>query len=176
MQTNVTKSIFATLQDDFQTVDADQGLGSLGEWPPAGDHNCYVLNMMIDAKAIFKEAAASGGQEHPAISIQFSYQLVEDPDRAEPLLWRGAPITIPSNPKDIGHEGSKIRAQIEMKRLKGHLKTLLGRDPVDLSADMDAVASLLSGEQSVVAVVDCRYNKRNDRTYKTEYLKQLLGG
>ena len=85
-------------------------------------------------------------------------------------------MTIPTNMSDVQSDGSKIRAQIELKRLKGHLKTLLGRTPGDLGADIEAVDSMLSGEQSVVAVIDCRYNKRNDRTYKTEYIKQLLGG
>ena len=173
---NETKAIFATLQNDFETVEADQGLGSLGEWPAQGDNTCYVLNINIETGATFKEAQAAGGMEHPAVTIQFEYQLVEDPDRAEPLAWRGAPMTIPTNMGDVQSDGSKIRAQIELRRLKGHLKTLLGRIPGDLGADIEAVDSMLSGEQSVVAVIDCRYNKRNDRTYKTEYVKQLLGG
>jgi len=33
---NQTKAIFASLQDEFQTANADQGLGSLGEWPAQG--------------------------------------------------------------------------------------------------------------------------------------------
>ena len=173
---NQTKAIFANLQSSFEEVQSDQGLGSLGEWPARGQHNCYVLNMTITDNATFKEAQAAGGHEHDAISIQFGYQLVEDPDRAEPLEWRGAPITIPQNPGAIQHEGSQICARIELQRLKGHIKTLLGREPGDLQADMDMISQMLSGDQSVVAVVDCRYNERGGRTYKTEYLQSLLGG
>ncbi len=173
---NQTKAIFANLQSSFEEVQSDQGLGSLGEWPARGQHNCYVLNMTITDNATFKEAQAAGGQEHDAISIQFGYQLVEDPDRAEPLEWRGAPITIPQDPGAIQHEGSQVRARIELQRLKGHIKILLGREPGDLQSDMDMISQMLSGDQSVVAVVDCRYNERGGRTYKTEYLQSLLGG
>ena len=173
---NQTKSIFSNLQSSFEEAQADQGLGSLGEWPPRGSHNCYVLNMTIQDNGTFKEAQAAGGQEHDAIVVQFGYQLVEDPDRAEPLEWRGAPITLPHNPSAIGHEGSQTRARIEMQRLKGHIKTLLAREPGDLQADMDEISQMLSGDQSVVAVVDCRYNERGGKTYKSEYLQSLLGG
>ena len=174
---NQTKAIFSQLQSSFSDVQADQGLGSLGEWPSRGQHNCYVLSLTITDNAKFKEAIAAGGEEHDAVSIQFGYQLVEDPDRpGEPLEWRGAPIPIPQDPSAIGHEGSQTRARIEMQRLKGHIKTLLGREPGDLEGDMGMISDMLSGDQSVVAVVDCRYNERNGRTYKTEYLQSLLGG
>ena len=173
---NATTSIFANLQSSFEEVQADQGLGSLGEWPSAGSHNCYVLNMSINENGTFKEAMAAGGKEHKAITIQFGYQLVEDPDRPEPLEWRGAPMSIPQNPNEIEHEGSQIRARIEMQRLKGHIKTLLGREPGALASDMSTISEMLSGDQSVVAVVDCRYNERNGKTFKSEFLQSLLGG
>ena len=127
---NQTKSICSNLQSSFEDAQADQGLGSLGEWPPRGSHNCYVLNMTIQENGTFKEAQASGGQEHDAIVVQFGYQLVEDPDRAEPLEWRGAPITLPHNPSAIGHEGSQTRARIEMQRLKDTSKHCWPVNPV----------------------------------------------
>ena len=173
---NQTKAIFATLQEEFSSANADQGLGSLGEWPAQGEHNCYVLDVAVNTDATFKEAQAGGGQEHPAISIQFRYQLMEDPDRTEPLVWKGAPITIPQDMKQINQEGSRIRASIELQRLKGHLKTLMGSEPVDMSAAMESVDSLLNGESSVAATVRCVYTTRGSRTYRTEYIQSLLCG
>ena len=173
---NQTKAIFATLQNDFQSASAAQGLGSLGEWPPQGEHNCYVLDVAVNTDATFKEAQAGGGQEHPAITIQFRYQLMEDPDRAEPLVFKGAPITIPQDMSAIQQEGSQTRARIELQRLKGHLKTLLGSEPADMSSAMEEVDSLLNGESSVAAVIRCVYTTRGSRTYRTEYVQSLLCG
>jgi hypothetical protein len=173
---NQTKAIFATLQDEFESANADQGLGSLGEWPPQGEHNCYVLDINVTADSKFKEAVAGGGQEHPAVTIQFRYQLMEDPDRVEPLVFKGAPITIPQDPSSIQQEGSQIRARIELQRLKGHLKTILGSDPVDLNESMELVEKMLSGETSIATVVRCVYTTRGSRTYRTEYIQSLLCG
>ena len=44
---NETKAIFSNLQSDFETANADQGMGSLGEWPAKGEHACYVLGMNV---------------------------------------------------------------------------------------------------------------------------------
>ena len=171
---NQTKAIFSALQNSFNEVQADQGLGSLGEWPPAGTHNCYVISVSVKDNTKFKETGT--GNEFDAVTVQFRYQLVEDPDHAEPLEWNGAPMTIPSDPSQITHEGSQIRARIEMQRLKGHMKTLLNREPADMGIDMGEIESMLTGEQSVVCSVKCQYNQRGEWTYKSEYLQSLLSG
>lgn len=171
---NQTKAIFSAMQSSFNDVQADQGLGSLGEWPAAGTHNCYVIGITVKENAKFKQAG--DGQEFEAVSVQFNYQLVEDPDHAEPLEWNGAPMTFPQDPSQITNEGSQIRARIEMQRLKGHMKTLLAREPGDVGSDLEEIGTMLSGEQSVVCSVKCQYNQRGDRTYKSEYLQSLLSG
>ena len=171
---NQTKAIFSAMQNSFNDVQADQGLGSLGEWPAEGVHNCYLVGVTVNDDAKFKQAG--DGQEFASVSIQFLYQLVEDPDHAEPLEWNGAPMNIPQDPSQITHEGSQIRARIEMQRLKGHMKTLLARDPADIGSDMEEISTMLSGEQSVVCSVKCQYNQRGTRVYKTEYLHELLSG
>jgi len=169
---NETKAIFATLQTDFANATADQGLGSLGEWPPKGEHNCYVLGMNI-SEGTFRQTG--DGQEFPAMVVQYHYQLCEDPDRAEPLIWKGAPMTVPADPTVLTHEGSQIRARIELGRLKGHMKTILSYDPVDIGAAFEEIEEKLNGDQTVAAVVRCQYTERNNRTYRSEYLQSLLG-
>jgi hypothetical protein len=170
---NATKAIFSNMQKSFEEATADQGLGSLGEWPPAGVHNCYVIGVSSH-EGEFKQAG--DGAMFPAVVTQFTYQLVEDPDHAEPLEFKGAPMTIPQDPSQITNEGSQIRARIEIQRLKGHMKTLLGREPGDIGADMGEIESMLSGETSVVCTVQCKYNQRGDRVFRTEYLQSLLSG
>ena len=86
-------------------------------------------------------------------------------------------MTLPVNPSDVQSEGSQIRARIELQRLKGHMKTLLGRDPIDMESDMEIIKDMLErGDSSVVATVKCNYNSRGTRTYRTEFIQSLLGG
>jgi hypothetical protein len=170
---NETKAVFANMQTDFATATADIGMGSLGEWPPKGEHACYVLGVNVQ-QGIFRQT--SDKQEFPAVSVQFHYQLCEDPDRTEPLIWNGAPMTIPEDPSVLTHEGSQIRARIELGRLKGHLKTILGYDPTDLTSAFDEVESKLNGDSTVACMIRCQYTERGTTTYKSEYLQSLLGG
>ena len=170
--TNETKAIFANMTTDFAAAQADQGLGSLGEWPAKGEHACYVLGMNVQ-NGTFRQT--SDKQEFPAISVQFHYQLCEDPDRTEPLVWNGAPMTIPNDASVLTHEGSQIRARIELSRLKGHLKTILGYDPTDLGSAYEEVSDKLNGDSTVACMVRCNYTERGTSTYKSEYLQSLLG-
>jgi len=170
--TNETKAIFANMQTDFETVQADQGLGSLGEWPAKGEHACYVLSVNVE-NGKFRQTGDQ--QEFPSILVQFHYQLCEDPDRTEPLIWNGAPMNIPHDPSALSHEGSKVRARIELQRLKGHLKTILGYDPSNMQAAFDDLESKLNGESTVACMVRCQYTERGTSTYKSEYLQSLLG-
>jgi len=168
---NETKAIFANMQNDFESSQADQGLGSLGEWPAKGEHACYVLDVNVQA-GTFRQT--SDRQEFPAVTVQFRYQLCEDPDRTEPLVWNGAPMTIPNDASMLSHEGSQIRAKIELARLKGHLKTILGYDPTNLGAAFDEVEAKLNGDSTVACMIRCQYTERGTSTYKSEYLQTLL--
>ena len=76
---NQTRAIFSNMQKSFEDATADQGLGSLGEWPLAGVHNCYVIGVSV-TDGEFKQAG--DGALFPAAITQFTYQLVEDPDHA----------------------------------------------------------------------------------------------
>ena len=170
---NQTKTMFTNMQKAFEDATSDQGLGSLGEWPVAGVHNCYVIGVSA-TDGEFKQAG--DGALFPATIVQYTYQLVEDPDHAEPLEFKGAPMNLPKDPTQVTNEGSQIRARIELQRLKGHMKTLLGRDPGDIGADMGEIESMLTGENSVGCSILCKYTARGDRTYRTEYLQSLLSG
>ena len=85
-------------------------------------------------------------------------------------------MTIPTDPSQLSHEGSQIRAKIELSRLKGHLKTILGYDPTDLGAAFEEVENKLNGDSTVACMVRCQYTERGTSTYKSEYLQTLLGG
>ena len=169
--TNETKAIFATLQDSFESATADQGLGQLGEWPEKGEHACYVLSMDVKPGQ-FRQT--DDKQMFPALSVQFFYQLCEDPDRTEPLIWNGAPMVIPNDANALTHDGSKTRAKIELERLKGCIQTLVGRKPGNLGNDLEEIENKLKSDNTVACMVYCQYNQRGENTYKSEKLKNLL--
>ena len=167
-----TSQIFSMMQKDFENAQADQGLGSLGEWPSEGNHECYVLSMNIDENATFRQT--SDGQEFPSVSIQFEYQLSDDPDRPTPLVWKGAPMNLIKDSSNLTHEGSQIRNRIETERLKGHMKTILGSAPSDFGGGIEEVKNKLDSENAVLAMVRCIYQVRGNKTYKSEKLQHLI--
>ena len=64
-----------------------------------------------------------------------------------------------------------------MSRLKGHLKTVLGREPSNLVADIEEVVGMIGDQSSaLVTKVFCQYREVNGRTYRTEYIRDLLSG
>ena len=167
-----TTAAFAMMQNEFEKVNADQGNGSLGEWPLEGNHQCYVLSMTIDENATFRQS--SDGQEFPSVSVQFEYQLVDDPDRAQPLVWKGAPMNLIKDISNLTHDGSLTRNRIELERLKGHMKTLLGSQPADFAAGINEIQTKLDSDNAIVAMVRCIYQVRGERTYKSEKLQHLI--
>ena len=168
---NETKSMFAGMQSVFATAQAESG--GAAPWPAQGEHECYLIGLHCDT-GTFRQ---SDGQEFPAATVQFEYELVDDPDRPSPLQWKGAIFNLPSDPSQITLDGSRKRAEIEMSRLKGHLKTVLGREPSNLVSDIEEVVNMIGDQSSaLVTKVFCQYREVNGRTYRTEYIRDLLSG
>lgn len=176
--TNPTPSVAtlftAAMASSFAGLPANVGQGALGEWPPDGDHRCFITGLDIKPEK-FK---AKHKVELPGVSIQFRYLMHATlPDRREPLEFSGVPFILPSDSSQVVDEGNKTRIRIEMERLKGHLNTILGRDVTDMREGLEAAAALISASR-VEAMVKCSTRKDNTsgttKTYKTEYLTQNL--
>ena len=167
---NETKSMFANMQSAFSDATAESG--GAAPWPPQGEHEAYIIAVHTDV-GTFRQ---TDGQEFPSATVQFEYELVADPDRATPLQWKGAMFNLPSDASQITLDGSRKRAEIEMNRLKGHLKTLLGREPNNLIVDLEEVGGMIGGESALVAKVFCQYRESNGRTYRTDFIRDLLSG
>ena len=88
----------------------------------------------------------------------------------------GNVFNLPTNPGQITLDGSKKRAEIEMNRLKGHLTVLLGSEPTNMVGALEQVSGMIQSDQAVVCNVRCNYREVGDRTYKTEYIRELLSG
>ena len=169
---NTVKSMFAQFQSDFENAQADNGHGGLGWWPEAGDWEVFVTGMKVESSA-FRQ---SDGMEIPGFMCQFTYQMIDDPGSEEPRTFQGSPIRVAADPSKITVDGSKIKQEIETKRLKGHLETILGKSASNPQLAMEEADTAISGDTPIAVMCRCQYNTRGSRTYKTEYLTQRLSG
>jgi hypothetical protein len=154
----------------YKKVDDDRGFGSLGEWPAPGEHDC-IVNQMTVRDSEFRQG---DGQTFPGVEIQFHYELVDDPDHDTPLQFRGAPFRLPVNASDITAENTVKRIEIETARLKGHFKTILGRDNSTIPADLEAVDNRINEDTLLVCRVRCQERQVGTRTYRTEFLQETI--
>jgi hypothetical protein len=166
------KTMFAALNSSFQSVQADAGLGSLGWWPEEGNHDCIITDVNMQ-DSTFKQ---KDGQTFPGVEIQFSYQLISDPGQDEPRRFLGAPIRLPVDMNALNDPGAKTRAEIELRRLKGHLTTCLRREPQDIGIALGELSNRLETSDAVIAVVvKCQYDTAKDgKQYRKEFLQKAL--
>lgn len=173
---NNTKNAFVAMQSDFVNAEASTGGGNV--FPSPGEHECYVDSVTIETDQPYRMRVNGQQTEIPGISIYFTYTLVNDPDRETALTFRGERFNLPMDPSKIPADTSEskqtTRYRITMERLKGHLKTLLNTEIEDFGSAVMAVESMLGGETAIVARVEITARKAGDRTYHTEYLKELL--
>ena len=168
-------SRFATLNTVFQSADANTGEGALGWWPDEGVNESFVIDLNVkDATMKLKD-----GQTVPAMSVQFIYQLMQDPGAPDgtPRRWNGAPFLFPADLSAISDEKTQTRIRMETERIKGHLKVILRRDPKDLPAALTDCAKRVADASNPVAVrVNCQYDKNpvTGKTYKKEFIQSAL--
>lgn len=188
MASNTTKSLFAKFKEKFAQANANIGEGSLGPWPDHGDHECILLSVSVEPGSF----NVTQGNKINAGVVQFHYQTVpnpENPDSGEALVWKGAPFILPTDPDSIpaSEEGKQRRVEMELERLKGHIKSILGDSMIedDVDYNLEAIQEKISSGNPIVLEVFCEHRKpgmskdgkppRNpNAVYKTEYIKKLL--
>ncbi len=166
------KSMFSQFQKQYEVAQADTGLGSLGWWPEAGEHQVFVTNLSIEP-SMFKQR---DGMEIDGFTTQFEYQLLEDAGSPEqPRKFQGAPFTLPGDPSKVTDDKSKMRCEIETRRLKGHIETCLNKSTNDLGTALTEIEEILSDpSRSIVVSCKCQYDTRNGRTYRKDFLTKNL--
>lgn len=174
---NNTSQLFAGAQADFTAAEADTGGG--GVWPKAGLHKCFLNGIEIQPNTKFR----MGQEEIDANSIRFVFQLCDDPERSVPLTWSGESFDIPVNPGAITASNYKKKYEISLQRLKGHLSTILGIDPsqvTDIGQAIDTVKGYLGDTVAVILNVDVQERKGSgtyaDRIFRTEKVKECIAG
>jgi hypothetical protein len=165
---NETKAALAAIQSEYDEAKAS----SVGKapWPEEGLSSNYVTGITIDTDGTFRQPDPH--PDLPALVISWSYELADDPNREEPLKWRGTPFFIPKDPSQLSNEKSKTRYRIELERLKGQVQAMLsGKATGNLMKDLEACEAMINGDTAVLANV---YVKLGD--YRKEGIKEILSG
>ena len=176
-------STFASVKAKWEGVQADNGQGVQGEWPPEGDHDCYVLDINAEQNQKFKDGDKG---DLPAIGVVFQYQMLDAmPDKPadDRLEWRGSRFLIPLDESRITTDGNKMQWDISKRRLKGHVEAILGRTVSDPLSALQEVSEKISSQKVACKVrVSYREGKLKPGSapgtkppvYKTEHLLESI--
>lgn len=150
----------------FANADVDVGEGLQGEWPPAGDHDLYILGV-TEKVGDYKD----GDLKVPCVEVQFEFEWIRDPndptwDKVKdpgPLHFKGRSFRLVPNPdKDLVSDGAKTGARMDWERFKGHLTKILGitkdqcADPMARYAE---VKGLIAGSTRVAVSAKLNYRE-----------------
>ena len=167
---NNVKAMFNSLNNTFAQAQPDNGMGAGGWWPAEGQHDVFVSSLNVRAS----EFKMPDGQKVPGTEIVFRYQLINDPDQPnEPRSFDGSAFRLPQDTTSLDDKG-RMRVEIEMRRLKGHLQTILRRDVKDIATALAEADARINGDQAVAVVVKCQYDNVNGRTYRKDFLVKPL--
>lgn len=186
MTPSLNANITALLQagaDTFAKVEANTGEGFLGEWPPEGEHTCFLDNITV-VEATIK---LKSGELIPCVRVQFAFEVIPDesdvdynPDTPG-LSWKGVPFnltTLEAVPND-DHPTfpTRRRVEVDWERLKGHLSKCLGKTQQELMNPMVELSNLMAIVENTKPIlkVNVQHRKANNgKTYKTEYIKDQM--
>jgi hypothetical protein len=180
---NQVAALLAAAASTYGSSDANTGEGLSGDWPPEGDHDCYVLSV-TSGLGKFKE---KGGAETPCAEIRFEYQVIPDtssptynPD-APPQIFKGERFLLLPETHTFALEGSKTRNRIGWERFKGHLSKMLKKQPqecVNPMADFAAVTDLINGPSRLGVRLRAQYRPADkpNQFYKTEFIIDRITG
>lgn len=169
---NNVKAMFNSLNNTFASVQPDNGMGAGGWWPAEGQHEVFIQNMTVRDS----EYKLSDGQKVSGTEIVFRYQLINDADQPnEPRSFDGSPFRLPLDTSTLDDKG-RIRVEIEMRRLKGHLQTILRRDVKDIGTALGEADAKINGQDAVAVVVKCQYDHVGGKIYRKDFLVKPLAG
>lgn len=155
------------------------------EWPPEGTHDCFLRAVHLKPS----EMNANGAKiKITLVSFEYEWNPVEgapgyDPDRTEPLAWRGATMRIlpgfDQNPNL--KDGMKIGLRIDLERLKGACTKILRKSEsecTNLLADLSAIQAAIDASSITVGVNVAHRKYKNqagqDVVARTDWIRDRL--
>lgn len=155
------------------------------EWPPEGTHDCILRGVNLKVSE-----STYNNVKVPITLVSFEYEWMPiegahgyDPDRTEPLTWRGASIRIlPGYDKNPNlKDGQKTGFRIDEERFKGACTVILRKSEkecVDAVADITAIQAAIDAG-TVQVGVNVRHRKFKNRdgqdvTARTDQIRDRL--
>ena len=199
MSTDQVLALFNQMNDNLDTIDANQGLGQLGWWPPEGEYEC-ILEAIELTQGKYKYGPQNSPKEVPSALVTFHYRLTDDPDApgGQPRSFKGRAFNIPavpmsSLPEDETNGKHQTRVRIEKERLLGCLTTLLGAKPSTgwapaIQTAMQMLETAKAANRAVVVKVRCAYRDKTtgrgaarkvvqgSKIPDQEYIQELVSG
>lgn len=181
---NKVAALLRAGSSSFAAAEANTGQGLQGEWPPAGNHDLFVL-AAHEKEGKFKDGQ---GREVNCVDVQFEYQWIrggdKDPDYVPgvtpDLVFKGERFQlVPDFESALLEDGSKTRARINWDRFQGHITKMLNVPRESCTNLLDAyqkVKERIAGEVrlAVSAKIDYRNweskDKKKSGINKTEYI------
>jgi len=169
---------------DWNDAEPNTGQGVQGEWPPEGDHNLLILEV-IDGVGTFQD----GDNKIPCAEVTFRYEWLRDekdptfdPSKG-PVVFRGEKFQlVPNADKVLSKDGPKTRARIHWERFAGHITKILNlpkEQAVNNLLPLYQKVRELVGTSKVVVSSRIEYReyttaKNKKGTARTEYVLDRL--
>jgi hypothetical protein len=164
---------FGQYESSFDQVEADNGNGSRGIWPPEAELLGLVRGVAIRRGNFYGVNKADKKAKIPATIIQFLYSTLPDHPTMPNHPFGGVEFSLPDNPAAAGDAAWRLDA--DQKRLKGHLQVCLGDNfasgPGGFRANMENLISRANSPFVVKLKLDRRPKGEGKAgTYDTDYL------
>ena len=174
--TDIKQNVFANYANDFASATADNDGSFNSFFPPDGTHPC-VMTGISQMDATFRERDGAETHEHDATLIKFHYTLLEDSgSQGDPRSFDGAPFVFPNSGKDgLLTEKGRIRVDIGLRRLKGHITTILGTAATP-GAGLDEIVTITQTEE-IPVMVKCKSDISKmdpNKKWPTEWIVERL--
>lgn len=179
-------SALSHFNETFSTVSASTGAPVR---PPAGTWANIVTGVEVNSDDVKLTLDKNAGLEIPGVQVTFHYRLSSaagpiPPNHKDGEPWMGRSFILPAAPLPAATpKGKRQNLEIQGKRLKGHISTLLGVSSETVTNVVDGIRKvheLVSDpNRTVLAMVQCKYEKDEKNPdspgYFEEFIPRLLG-
>lgn len=160
-------SIHKMLSAHNEMLAAINPSGGNAWWPEDGMYECRLMSVNV-LEGRYTEWVDNKPVEHPAITIQLVYQLMQDIEFPhEPRSFAGELVAIPNDPEVF--QRNVKRLQVKIANLKGAINAVLkGRNTNDFGTDIELLQSEASEDLVVVQMRVSSNTTAAGKTYKND--------
>lgn len=157
---NDVSALLNAAASDLGKATPNTGQGVQGEWPPQGDHDCFIVGV----REVVTDIKIGGGAQAKGVEIQFQYLYQPSPsdpnfDPANPKppleFWGEKFRVVPNYEKVVLEEGMKTAMRISNDRFMGHLTKILRQPKENIpsaAAGYASVKQLIENGESRIMV------------------------